>query len=106
MGAIIQLLLVVAVVASMWKIFETFGEKGWAAIIPFYNLFVLLRIVKWETYKFFLFFIPIYNIYLSYLLYKDLAAKYGQGTPGYAVGILLLPFIFLPLLAFKSEPVA
>lgn len=106
MGSLIQFLVCIISLVSLWKIFEMFGEKGWAAIIPFYNLIVLLRIVKWEPYKFWLFFIPIYNIYLAYLLYKDLAAKFGQGTPGFAVGILLLPFIFLPLLAFKSKPVA
>lgn len=106
MGSLIQFLVCIISLVSLWKIYEMFGEKGWAAIIPFYNLIVLLRIVKWEPYKFWLFFIPIYNIYLAYLLYKDLAAKFGQGTPGFAVGILLLPFIFLPLLAFKSKPVA
>lgn len=106
MGSLIQFLVCIISLVSLWKIYEMFGEKGWAAIIPFYNLIVLLRIVKWEPYKFWLFFIPIYNIYLAYLLYKDLAAKFGQGTPGFAVGILLLPFIFLPLLAFKSKSVA
>lgn len=106
MESIIQLVLLIIVYASLWKIFEMFGEKGWAAIIPFYNLIVLLRIVKWEPYKFWLFFIPIYNIYLAYLLYKDLAAKFGQGTPGFAIGLLLLSFVFLPILAFKSKPVA
>ena len=105
MGSIIQLIVAVITIASLWTIYETFGQKGWAAIIPFYNLIVLLRIIKWEPYKFWLFFIPIYNIYLAYLAYKDLAAKYGQGTPGYAIGILLLPFVFLALLAFKSQPV-
>lgn len=106
MGSLIQFLVCIIPLVSLWKIFEMFGEKGWAAIVPFYNLIVLLRIVNWEAYKFWLFFIPFYNIYLAYQLYKDLAAKFGQGTPGFAVGILLLPFIFLPILAFKSKPVA
>ena len=106
MGQIVQLILGIITLVSMWKIFDMFGQKGWAAIIPFYNLIVLLRIVNWEAYKFWLFFIPIYNIYLAYLLYKDLATKFGQGTPGFAIGILLLPFVFLPILAFKSKPVA
>lgn len=103
MGAIIQLVLMVLTIASMWKINEMFGEKGWAAIVPIYNVIVLLRIVGWEPVKIWFFFIPIYNIYLSYMLYKDLAAKFGRGTSGFAVGMLLLPFVFFPLLAFKSE---
>lgn len=103
MVQIIQLLLSVVVIVSLWKIFEKFGEKGWAAIIPIYNIIVLLRVVKWEPVKFWYFFIPIYNIYLAFLLYRDLAAKFGKGTTGFAIGILLLPFIFLPMLAFKGE---
>lgn len=105
MGSIIQLVLMILTIVSLWKIFEMFGQKGWAAIIPFYNIIVLLRIVNWEPVKFWFFFIPIYNIYLSFLLYKDLAAKFGRGTTGFAIGILLLPFIFLPMLAFKGEVV-
>nr|WP_317127528.1 DUF5684 domain-containing protein [Parabacteroides sp. TM07-1AC] len=49
---------------------------------------------------------PIYNIYLCFLLYRDIAAKYGKGDNAYAVGLLLLPFIFFPLLAFKETPIA
>ena len=44
-GSIIQLALSVLMIVSMWKIFETFGQKGWACIIPFYNIIVMLRIV-------------------------------------------------------------
>lgn len=105
-GSIIQLALSILMIVSMWKIFETFGQKGWACIIPFYNIIVMLRIVKWEPVKFWFFLIPIYNIYLSFLLYKDIAAKYGKGDNAYAIGLLLLPFIFFPLLAFKETPVA
>lgn len=47
-GSIIQLALSILMIVSMWKIFETFGQKGWACIIPFYNIIVMLRIAKWE----------------------------------------------------------
>lgn len=66
----------------------------------------MMRIVGWEPIKILFFLIPIYNIYLAYLLYKDLAAKFGKDTPAFAIGILLLPFVFLPMLAFKEEVVA
>lgn len=104
-GSIVQLALSILTIVSLWKIFETFGQKGWASIIPFYNLIVMLRIVNWEPVKFWFFLIPIYNIYLAFLLYKDLAGKYGKGDNAYAVGLLLLPFIFLPLLAFNETPI-
>lgn len=105
-GSIIQLALVVLVIVSLWKIFEKCGEAGWASIIPIYNLYIMMRIAGWEPIKILLFVIPFYNIYLGYLLYKDLATKFGKGTPAFAVGMLLLPFVFLPMLAFKEEVVA
>lgn len=105
-GSIIQLLLGVLVIVSLWKIFEKFGEPGWAAIVPIYNLYILLRIIGWEPIKILFFLIPIYNIYLAFLCYKELAAKFGKGTTAYAIGILLLPFIFLPMLAFQEDVIA
>lgn len=105
MVGIIQLIIMLLVLASYWKIFTMFNEPGWACIIPFYNIIVMLRIVKWDPVKFWFFFIPLYNIYLAILLAKDLAAKFGKGTMGYAIGMCVLPFIFVPLLAFKETPV-
>ncbi len=34
----------VLVIVGWWKIFEKAGEAGWKAIIPIYNVIVLLRI--------------------------------------------------------------
>lgn len=104
MAGIIYSIIMILVIVSMWKIFTTFNQPGWACLIPFYNIIVLLRIVNWEPVKFWFFFIPIYNIYLSFMLMKDLAAKYGKET-GFAVGLFFLSFIFIPMLAFKATPV-
>ena len=37
---------IVLMVISMWKVYEKAGQPGWAAIIPVYNLIVLLKIIK------------------------------------------------------------
>lgn len=105
MVAIIQLIVMVLTLASLWKIFTMFNEPGWACIIPFYNIIVMLRIVGWDPVKFWFFLIPLYNIYMMILLMKDLGAKFGKDTMGHAICMTILPFIFLPLLAFKSTPV-
>ncbi|WP_370524367.1 DUF5684 domain-containing protein [Bacteroides sp. 224] len=44
------------------------------------------------------------NISFSFLLYKEVAEKFGKEA-GYAIGLLLLPFVFFPLLGFKEEVV-
>ncbi|MEZ4508200.1 MAG: DUF5684 domain-containing protein [Eubacteriales bacterium] len=38
----------VLAIVALWKIFEKAGEPGWAAIIPFYNAYVLFKIT-WGT---------------------------------------------------------
>lgn len=42
---VIWLILLLIVIISLWKIFEKAGEPGWAALIPIYNVIILLKIV-------------------------------------------------------------
>ena len=42
--SIIYLAVVVAIIAGFWKTFEKAGHPGWAAIVPFYNLYITLKI--------------------------------------------------------------
>ena len=46
---LIYLAIVVTLIAAMWKIYTKAGKPGWAAIVPFYNIIVLLEIVKKPT---------------------------------------------------------
>ena len=32
-------------IAGLWKTFAKAGEPGWAAIVPFYNVYVMTQIV-------------------------------------------------------------
>jgi len=84
-----------------WQIFVKAGEPGWAAIIPIYNYLVILKIVGRPWWWLLLFFIPFVNIILYIIVLVDLAKAYGKGG-GFAVGLLFLPIIFLPILAFGS----
>ena len=40
----------VLVVIASWKIFEKAGEKGWKALIPIYNIYILFKIVGMATW--------------------------------------------------------
>lgn len=90
---------VLIVVAGLWKIFTKAGQPGWAAIIPVYNVFILLKIVGRPTLWLVGFLIPIVNFVVTVLVTIDLAKAYGKGV-GYAIGMVLLPIIFFPLLGF------
>ena len=86
-------------IASYWRVFEKAGKPGWASIIPIYNAFVLLQIVGRPWWWFLLCLIPVVNIVVGIMITLDLAKSFGKGV-GFAVGIILLGFIFIPVLAW------
>jgi Family of unknown function (DUF5684) len=46
--------------------------------------------------------VPIANIIVSFLVATGIAQRFGKGT-GFAVGMVFLPFVFYPLLAFGDS---
>lgn len=44
----LPMILSIAGIVAMWKIFEDRGEKGWKSLIPFYNILTLGRLCKSE----------------------------------------------------------
>lgn len=102
---VFQLAILVFFIVVMWKIFVKAGQPGWAAIIPFYNLYVLLQIVGRPGWWLILFLVPIVNIVIAIVVTLDLAKCFGKGT-GFAIGLLLLSIIFYPILAFGSAQYA
>ncbi len=98
---IIPLLIFLLMVAGLWKMFQKAGEPGWAAIIPIYNMYIALKIIGRPVWWLILFFIPVVNFIVGIIVTIDLAKAYGQGI-GYAIGMLILPIIFYPLLGFGS----
>ena len=99
---ILSLALCVFVLVCMWIVFRKAGKPGWAAIVPFYNLYVLFDITWGSGMRFLLLLIPIYNIILSIQTQVRLARAFGK-SGGFAAGLVFLPYIFIPLLAFGKE---
>lgn len=104
-GLVVSYLIYFAVILitiiSMWKIFSKAGKPGWAAIVPLYNIIVMLEIVDKPLWWIILMFIPVINIVISIIVAVELAKKFGKST-GFAIGLILLPIIFYPILAFSS----
>jgi len=96
---LLELALLVVIVAGFWKVFVKAGQPGWAAIIPIYNCYILLKIVGRPAWWLILLFIPLVNFVIAILLAIDLAKSFGKST-GFAIGLLLLGFIFYPILGF------
>jgi hypothetical protein len=94
-------LVAILVIASLWKVFTKAGEPGWAAIVPIYNLVVLLKVAGKPIWWLVLFLIPLVSVVAAFLTYIGLAKAFNKGA-GFGVGLTLLAPIFLPILAFGS----
>lgn len=97
----VLLALIVFLAIASWKVFTKAGKEGWAVLIPFYNWIVLLDIVNRPRWWIFLLLIPVVNIVIAVIIANDLAKAFGKGT-GFTVGLVLLNFVFVPILAFGS----
>lgn len=96
---LIELALVVLIVAGLWKMFTKAGKPGWAAIVPIYNMIVMLEIIGRPLWWILLLLIPCVNIIFAVIIYIDLAKSFGKDV-AWGIGMILLPFIFIPLLGF------
>jgi len=101
-GGLFGLVIAVVVIVGMWKIFVKAGEPGWAAIIPIYNLYILCKITAKPIWWLLLLVLcPFINFIVLILLTVALAKSFGKGI-GFAIGMILLPFVFYPILGFGS----
>lgn len=93
-------------IVAMWKIFKKAGQEGWKSIIPIYNTYVLYEISGLEGWYAFLGLIPfvgsVISMVMGIICYIKLTNSFGKES-AFAVGLILLPIIFLPILAFDSS---
>jgi hypothetical protein len=99
--ALFIVLILAILIASHWKIFSKAGQPGWAAIIPIYNRMVLAEVCGKPAWWGILIYVPCVGIIFHILLMLELPKRFGKEI-GYAIGLILLPIIFLPMLAFGS----
>lgn len=102
LGMILLIILLITFFA-LAKVFKKANRTGIAAIIPIYNMITLLEITNSSKWNLLFFLIPGVNI-IFYLLVMFKLAKTFRKSKSFAFGLVFLPFIFFPILAFgKSE---
>lgn len=98
--SLIQLVFIVLMAVSMWKIFVKAGKPGWASIIPIYNIVVWLEIIGRPVWWILLMFIPLVNFIIAIILVVDFAKAFGKSVLFAIFGLLIFPFVGFPMLAF------
>ncbi len=94
--------LVVVYFISMMRIYRKANRSGISAIIPIYNLIVLLEIINESRWKIILFFIPILNIFYFFItMYK--LARYFRKSKIYSLMCSIFSLIMIPVLSFSDS---
>ena len=89
------------IVASMARVFRKAGRSGWAALVPIYNLVVLLEIAGKPLWWVVFTPVPVVNLVLGARLGVGLADRFGRGRL-FGLGLFFLAPLFLPVLAFSD----
>ena len=99
---LVWLAVIVIVIAGGWKVFAKAGEPGWAIIIPFFNIYTMLKIVGRPAWWLVLYLIPIVNIVIALIVAIDMAKSFGQSAAFGIVLLFLLAGIGFLILGFGS----
>lgn len=117
---VIAVLCVAFYIAVYWRLYRKAGEPGWAAIVPILNGWVLYKITWGKGHMYFVqvgvtcvlsilgnilwpfsILSVIAGLIFTIVTNVKLAKAFGKGG-GFAFGLIVLPIIFLPMLAFGS----
>ena len=86
-----------------WPVFEKAGVPGWKTIVPFYNLYLWLKIIDKPMWWYIFLIIPFINVFMIMLMLVETAKcfeKHAMWEQGLAV---ILPFIYMPYLGLSPN---
>ena len=100
-GLLMVGLLILITWVSFIKIFSKAGQAGWKALVPFLNLFIFTKIVNKPIWWIIIYLIfPVSSVLVGFQLSKLFNKKRL-----FTIGLILFPFIFIPLIAFGKAQV-
>ena len=87
-------------IAFTWKQFRAAEQKQTYAFIPYFNIYVLLKIIKKEKKFWWWFFIifPYINIFMLFLMLIELGKCFGRFKVWEEFMAAILPYVFFPLI--------
>jgi len=89
--------------AFAWQLFAKAGYKNVYAIIPIYNLHILLKIIHKPLWWWILLLIPFINVFVYMLMIIELVKCFGKFHLWEQLVAVLFPFLYFPYLSFKTN---
>ena len=92
-----------AVVLGWLWLFPKAGQPRWAALVPFYNIYVLVvGVARLSPLWFVLIMIPPMNLIAAILVNVEVAKRFGR-TEAFGIGLSVFGFVLYPVLGFGSS---
>jgi Family of unknown function (DUF5684) len=86
----------------LW-VFPKAGRPAWAALIPFYNVYVLVvGVARLGVLWYILVFVPVVQVIAAILVNLEVARRFGK-SEAFGLGLALLGFVFYPILGFGAD---
>lgn len=100
---VVLLLIFIFTPVFCWKIFEDAGFQGWKSVIPFYNYYVWLKIIKKPLWWYIFLVTPFINFFMVFLMFVETAKCYRKYDLGNQALAVLFPFVYLPYLGLSGK---
>ena len=94
LAGILLCLLSILMFAGFWKMLVKASLPGWGILVPLYGHYLILKVVGRPWWWLF----PVLNL-IFIIVPFEIAGKFGKGFL-FGLGLLVLPFIFYPILGF------
>lgn len=88
---------------GLWKLFVKAGRPGWAALIPGYNFYLMLKISGRPAWLVIFLFIPVIYLLVAVGVASDFAKSYGKYKFSDKIRATILSFIYFPLWGVDPE---
>jgi len=100
---VIFIVLLAASLAGLWKIFQKAGYKGWEVLVPFYNFYIWLKIIKKPLWWYIFILMPFINAFTVLLMVVELVKCFKRFALYQQALAAVFPFVYLPYLGFKED---
>ncbi len=99
---IVSSIFLIIMLLSCFKIFEKAKIDGYKVLIPFYNLYLFVKIADLPVFVVPLLFIPFLNVLVFWFISYRIGERFHKNVI-FNLGLCILPFLFYPILAFTKS---
>lgn len=86
-----------------YPLFEKAGIPGWKVFIPYYNLFIWVKLIEKSYWWYLWLTIPFINVFTFMLAAIELIKGFGKNGLADQALVAVFPFVYMPWLGYKTE---